>query len=80
MKNYPCYSDGNWIDPASRDLMEVENPATGEIFATVSSSTIQDVEAALVSSQIAQKSWQDTPAFQRGQHIMDVVQRLGQVR
>ncbi len=75
-KNYASYMDGAWVDAGSRALMEVENPATGEVFATVTSSSMQDVQDALESSRRAQKKWQQIPAFQRGQHLMSIVDKL----
>ncbi len=80
MKNYSCYVDGSWVDQGTREFIEVENPSTGESFATVTSSSLQDVRDALQSSQVAQKKWQSTPAFQRGQHIMAVVEKLQEER
>jgi len=76
IKHYRCYINGKWIDSKSGDYIEVENPATGEVFATVSASTKEDAQYALESSEKAQKEWQALPAFQRGQYIMAIVDRL----
>lgn len=76
IKNYASYMDGAWVDAGSRALMEVENPATGEVFATVTPSSLEDVQDALESSRRAQKKWQQIPAFQRGQHLMSIVDKL----
>ena len=32
-----CYVNGAWMDAASGDVIEVDNPATGEVVATVPS-------------------------------------------
>ena len=80
MKNYPFYINGTWREGDASNRIEVENPANGEIFATVSGSTIQDVQEALETSQAAQKAWQALPAFQRGQYMMEVVDKLAEER
>ena len=40
---------GQWVD--SVETLAIENPATGEIFATIASATVSDVEAAVIAAR-----------------------------
>ncbi len=75
-KIYPCYINGEWIETNSEQTIEVENPANGEVFASMASSTPEQVQYALETSKTAQIKWQALPAYQRGQHIMSIVSKL----
>ena len=70
VQHYPSYINGEWLDSRTRGTIEVENPATGEVFATVSDCTPADAQYALETSKRAQASWQLVPAHTRGQYIM----------
>ncbi len=71
-----CYIDGQWIDSKTGKMIEVENPATGEVFASIAESTTEEVRHALESSRQAQPKWWSLPAIQRGQYILAIVERL----
>lgn len=71
---YPCYINGEWID--TPEHIQVENPATGEIFAEVPSCSAADVQHALETSEAAQQAWQDLPPIERAHYIYDVANRL----
>lgn len=76
MDHYRCYIHGVWTDADSGATVEVENPATEEIIATVPDCTTVEAEEALASSQAAQADWQALPPVERGRHIMAVVAGL----
>ena len=69
IQHYRCYINGEWLDSSKRENIEVRNPANGQIFATVSACTTDDVQYALESSEKAQAAWQATPAHTRALHL-----------
>jgi len=50
MQHYLNYVDGQWRD-ASRQL-EIINPATDTVFATVARASIEDADAAMAAARI----------------------------
>ncbi|WP_078086132.1 aldehyde dehydrogenase family protein [Microbulbifer mangrovi] len=73
-QHYQCYIDGEWTDSAQK--LAVENPATGEVFASVPDCTLDQADAALASSQQALQSWKLLPAIERGRHLLRLVEAL----
>ena len=80
IRHYPCYINGEWLDASKRDVIEVRNPANGEIFATVTACTTDDVRDALSTSEKAQPTWQATPAHARSLFIHSVANKLKEKR
>ncbi|MEM6963230.1 MAG: aldehyde dehydrogenase family protein [Bacteroidota bacterium] len=76
IKHYSCYINGEWLEDNTRDVIEVKNPANNQIFATVTACTESDVQHALETSEKAQLAWHMTPAYTRGQYIMEIVEKL----
>src|SRR5438034_7147369 len=59
------YVNGEWLEPAGNDWLDVENPATGGIIAQVPLSRPADVVAAIAAARAAFPSWAATPADRR---------------
>ncbi|MGB5263304.1 MAG: aldehyde dehydrogenase family protein [Lutimonas sp.] len=76
IKHFPCYINGEWLDSSKREVIEVENPANQEVFATVTACTKDDVEYALETSERAQLGWQLTPAQTRASYIHAIAKKL----
>lgn len=76
IKHYRGYINGEWLDSASRETIEVENPANNEAFATVTANTEEDVQYALETAEKAQLAWQLLPAQTRANHIYAIADRL----
>lgn len=76
IKHYKCYINGEWLNASSGNIIEVENPATGEVFATVPDCTVEDANYALETSEKAQLSWQLLPAQQRANYIFAIADKL----
>ena len=55
------YIDGQWRDSSDGTTLEVDNPATGEVLATIASATPADGMAALDAAVAAQASWAKVP-------------------
>ncbi|MBZ9938445.1 aldehyde dehydrogenase family protein [Mesorhizobium sp. BR1-1-16] len=56
---------GRWVDSASRERREIENPKDQSIVAAVASSTIEDADRAIAAARKAQPLWRRTTAAQR---------------
>jgi betaine-aldehyde dehydrogenase len=51
---------GAWVDSASGQMLEVENPASGEVIARVPASDAEDVDRAVNAAANAFETWQHT--------------------
>ncbi|MCH8572065.1 NAD-dependent succinate-semialdehyde dehydrogenase [Nesterenkonia sp. AY15] len=69
--------DGAWRESSDGATFEVENPATQEVIATMSSATSDDARAAMDAAADAQESWARTPSRERAEILrraFDLVQ------
>ena len=60
-----CYVNGAWIDARSRDVMEVDNPATREVVGTVPACGREETRAAIEAADAAWSGWRSRPAKER---------------
>ncbi len=63
-KVHKVYLDGEWIETGEE--MQVKNPATGDVFASVAAVNRDHVRAALTAAQKASPAWRSTTARERG--------------
>src|SRR6188508_2886258 len=56
--------------------LEVENPATEEIIATVGAASEEQCSAAVAAALEAQRDWERTPAVERGEMLHEVATSL----
>ncbi|MEP0354651.1 aldehyde dehydrogenase family protein [Paraglaciecola sp.] len=63
------YIDGNWINSQGGDTLDVINPATAEVYATVPSANKQDVELAVAAAKRAFGEWSVQPTEVRAAMI-----------
>ena len=69
--------EGTWRDASGGETFDVENPATGEVLASVASGTEKDALAGLDAASAAQEDWARTPARERSEILrraFDLVQ------
>ncbi|MCQ9370403.1 NAD-dependent succinate-semialdehyde dehydrogenase [Corynebacterium sp. 35RC1] len=59
--------NGQWVDGSSGDTFDVENPATGEVIATLASGTEEDALKALDAACDVQESWASTSPRERAE-------------
>ena len=59
------YINGNWVSPISADKMDVIDPSTKQICATISLAGKEDVDAAVGAAKAAFTSWSVTPLQDR---------------
>src|SRR5438445_12225271 len=56
---YKAFVGGNWVDSASGETMDVINPATGEVVATVPRCSAEDVDRAVAAAKAAWATWSE---------------------
>ena len=66
MEHLKLYIGGKWVDGHSGAVIEVENPATKEIIATVPRGDKIDVEAAVNAAKEGFNVWKNYTGVQRG--------------
>ena len=59
------FINGKWVDSSSSETIDVENPATGEVIATVASATGDDAIKALDAASDVQYEWSHTSTRER---------------
>ncbi|MEJ5997827.1 NAD-dependent succinate-semialdehyde dehydrogenase [Corynebacterium sp. H130] len=59
--------NGEWVDATTGETYDVENPATGDVIATLRSAGSEDAMKALDAACAVQKDWARTPARERSE-------------
>jgi lactaldehyde dehydrogenase / glycolaldehyde dehydrogenase len=78
MSTFRNFIAGAFQEPGSPETIEVRNPATGQVFASVPSATEAEVIAAVRHAAEAQKPWGRLPAIERGnalRHLADIIEK-----
>jgi succinate-semialdehyde dehydrogenase/glutarate-semialdehyde dehydrogenase len=65
VKNRQLFINGEWVDSASKKTLAVENPATEETIAEVSSGGREDCNRAITAAREAMKSWMKLTPYDR---------------
>jgi lactaldehyde dehydrogenase/glycolaldehyde dehydrogenase len=73
---YRHFINGQWADSTGKELIEVENPATQEIIATVPKGTADDADRALTVARHAQPAWEALPPVERGRLLHRLAQLI----
>lgn len=60
-----CFIDGNWVGADDGRRSDVDNPATGEVIATVPNMGATEVRRAISAAQRTQRPWADLVAADR---------------
>ena len=63
------FINGSWVASKSTTLLDVKNPATGEVLAKVPLSTAADVDDAVKAAAKAFPAWRSTPPVQRARYL-----------
>lgn len=74
LNNEKFYINGEYVDSASGEFIDVENPATEEIFAKIPSANEEDINKAVDAAYEAFKTWSKTPLSER----VSLVKKLNQ--
>ncbi|MCM3226662.1 aldehyde dehydrogenase [Terribacillus saccharophilus] len=75
-KKYQMFIDGEFVNSSSQETLDVVNPATEEIISEIPRGTIGDVREAIDSAKRAQKKWKKTPAFERGNYLLEISKEI----
>jgi 1-pyrroline dehydrogenase len=65
VKTYQQFIGGEWVDSASGEVLDVENPADGTVIARVQASAAEDVDLAANAAATAFETWQHTTPAER---------------
>ncbi len=69
------YIDGEWVEPEG-DIVNVVNPATGQVIATVPLSTRAEVNQAVAAAKAAFPDWRRTPPLARARCLFRLKELL----
>ncbi|MEK4027000.1 aldehyde dehydrogenase family protein [Pseudobacillus sp. FSL P4-0506] len=72
------YINGEWIEPISKEILSVINPATGEELAKVASANAQDAERAIHAARSAfdKGQWRTMSAHERANMLMELAAKI----
>ncbi|MDO1481605.1 aldehyde dehydrogenase family protein [Rhodococcus ruber] len=70
------YIDGAWVPSQGQSTIDVLNPATEHVIATVPAGTAADVDAAVSAARAAFDPWSRTPVETRVGYLRAIAQRL----
>ncbi len=70
------YIDGQWVSARGRETLQVVNPATEEVIATVPAGTVQDAAAAVCAARAAFAGWAATPIEERASWLKKLAEGL----
>ncbi len=70
------FINGRWRIREGRDVIEVIDPATEAVVATVSSATVEDLNEALEAAERSFPAWAARSAFERAKILHDAADRL----
>ena len=76
VKSYQQFIGGRWVDAASGETLNVENPATGAVVATVPASGAEDVDRAVNAAAEAFESWSLTTPQTRSLALLKIADIL----
>ena len=70
------YIDGAWVPSTGTETIDVENPSTEEVFATIPAGTAEDVDKAVAAAKAAFPAWAATSPEERGKYIARLQEAL----
>ena len=69
---YRNFIGGQWVESTLKEWIEVENPATGQVIASVPRGNADDADRAVSAAYQAQPAWEALPPASRGQLLKDL--------
>jgi 1-pyrroline dehydrogenase len=76
VKTYQQYIGGEWVDSASGETLDVENPADGKVIAKVQASGAEDVDRAANAAATAFDTWQHTTPGERSGMLLKLADAI----
>lgn len=71
-KNYGLYIGGEWRQASGGATLKADNPATGQVLASIAEASEDDVTAATAAARNAFVGWAETPVQARSQAMLDI--------
>ncbi|MGC9291549.1 MAG: aldehyde dehydrogenase [Acidobacteriaceae bacterium] len=78
LPRYQMLIDGEFV--ATSKTAPVVNPTTEEVISEFPSGTLEDVNAAVLAAEKAQRAWGKLPAIQRAGHLREIAQGIRENR
>lgn len=79
-QHHTFYINGQWVTPHQEATIEVTNPTTEQVIATVALANAQDVDTAVQAARNAFSSWSQTSANERAAYITAIAEKLSHRR
>ena len=76
VKTYQQFIGGEWVDSASGETLDVENPADGKVIAKVPASSAEDVDRAVNAAATAFETWQHTTPAERSTMLLKLADAI----
>jgi len=71
------YIDGAWVPSSGKGKIDVINPSTEEVIASIPEGTAEDVGRAVAAAERAFESWSQTPVATRAAYLKQLAAGLG---
>ena len=76
VRTYKQFIGGEFVDAASGETLEVENPASGQVIASVPASSKEDVDRAVNAADKAFETWKQTTPQDRSLLLLKIADSL----
>ena len=76
VKTYQQFIGGRFVDAASGETLDVENPANGQVIAKVPASSAEDVDRAVNAAETAFQTWKKTTPQDRSLILLRIAGAL----
>jgi lactaldehyde dehydrogenase/glycolaldehyde dehydrogenase len=73
---YKFYINAEHVDSSSHKTIDVRDPASEEVFASVPQGSAEDARRAITAAKTAQKKWAGLPAIERSGYLKKLAQKL----
>jgi len=70
------FVDGSWVDSENEERIEIVNPTTERIIASVPKASREQTKAALEAAEQAQPNWEDLAPVQRASFLFKTAQLM----
>jgi aldehyde dehydrogenase (NAD+) len=70
------YIDGEWVDPAGAETIDVVNASTEEVMGRIPQGTPEDVDRAVAAARRAFETWSQVPMAERAEHLRAIAAGL----
>jgi aldehyde dehydrogenase (NAD+) len=70
------YIDGEWVDPAGAETIDVVNASTEEVMGRIPQGTPEDVDRAVAAARRAFETWSQVPMTERAEHLRAIAAGL----